>query len=121
MCFRTNTFRKNLQIVYMFSAKPYSAGESIQPHHRPLGGSHFVVPRNKPSHIAFDNVFVPSGLPNYIAVTDRVQPVVFVDADMDDDDDDPLKMRGSIVNTFFVGSITVVGLYMLYSLMKKNR
>jgi hypothetical protein len=41
--------------------------------------------------------------------------------DSDDEDDSKFNFLNDPINTFFIGSITVVGLFVLFRLLQKNR
>ena len=103
-------------------AKP-STQHYSQPLAKPSTNHHTLGKyRPSPSHSSsiLPVVFVPSVTSGYYAVSNdnwfngSIPSVVEVDDD-DDDDDDKLN----VITTVYVGGMTVIGLYILYRLLKK--
>lgn len=109
----------------MFSVEPFSTFHHKQHNckfHPTLGNTRSVE---------FDTVVSPNGRANYVALIPQTLTVeqsllpsaavlAAVPDATPDDNDDPFNMRKSTANTVFVGSLTVVGLYILYSMMLRK-
>jgi hypothetical protein len=92
----------------------------------------------RPIDISFKPIQNPNGNKNYLAVVEKknetiVIPkqlqisqietdVVFADADDDDDDEKPniFSLGNDPIKTFYIGSITAVGLFILYRILTKK-
>ncbi len=106
----------------MFSVEPFS---DFHKHHNNTTKFHPTLGNRTP--IEFDNVQAIDGKINYVAlipqtltVEQSLLPSAAVLAAVSDKSEDPFNMRKSSVNSFFVGSLTVVGLYLLYSMMLRK-
>jgi hypothetical protein len=85
-------------------------------------------PINVPSSsmkLEFVPVYNPSGSQHYIPLLDKKKKSVsFIPneiIDTDSDDDYELEMKDDLLKTFYIGSITVVGLYIIYRLIEKRK
>jgi len=112
----------------MFSVEPFS---DFHKHHNHATKFHPTLGNTTP--IEFDNVQAIDGNVNYVALIPQTLTVeqsllpstaVLAAAPkviaVSDESEDPFNMRKSAVNGFFVGSLTVVGLYVLYSMLLRK-
>jgi len=110
----------SLRVFYMFTA---ALGIPKQTPFQPTN-----IPK---MDVSFRPLTQPGGSTQYVAIIETEEELVIKDDDCEEEEEedntatrelkDPFSLGGDPIKTFYVGSITILGLYLLYKILNRAK